>query len=262
MTLTVGGARIHLVDEGTGVPTLFLHGNPDSSEIWAGVIARLRPRYRCLAPDLPAFGHSTAPPDFDCSLEGLARFVDDLTVAIGLTEPMNLVVHDFGGIFGLLWAIRHPEKVRRIAAMNTGIFSDYHWHFWARVWRTPVLGELSQLLTSRWAFTRELKRGSSKLTRSQMDRTYDLVSPATKKMILRLYRAMDPQNFKGWDNRLLEVTAKIPTLVLWGDQDPYIEPRFAERFGAQQVVHFPDCGHWVQAEAPDRVADQLLAFLG
>jgi haloalkane dehalogenase len=61
MAFTVRGVEVHLRDEGVGTPTLFLHGNPDSADLWDGVITRLRPHHHCLAPDLPAFGRSIAP---------------------------------------------------------------------------------------------------------------------------------------------------------------------------------------------------------
>jgi pimeloyl-ACP methyl ester carboxylesterase len=93
MELTVRGVEVHLVDEGAGMLALFLHGNPDSADLWDGVIARLRPHHRCLAPDLPGFGRSIAPKDFDCSFENLARFVDGMVQASGIGEPMALVEH-------------------------------------------------------------------------------------------------------------------------------------------------------------------------
>ena len=135
MTLTVRNARIHLIDKGEGEPVLFLHGNPDSSEMWSGIIAKLSPHYRCLAPDLPGFGHSGVPADLDCSLMGMAQFVDDMMEATGVGQPVHLVVHDFGGPYGLAWAVRHPHKVRSITAMNTVFFSDYEWHGLAKILR-------------------------------------------------------------------------------------------------------------------------------
>jgi pimeloyl-ACP methyl ester carboxylesterase len=81
-----------------------------------------------------------------------------------------------------------------------------------------------------------------------------------KKMIVRLYRASTPQLFAGWEDELLALTARVPTCVLWGDCDPYIPSRFAERFGTKQVHHFPDCGHWLPAEASNEVATHLLKF--
>lgn len=261
MELVVGKVRVYLIEEGSGKPCLFLHGNPDSADLWKGVIAKLKGQFRCLAPDLPGFGRSIAPANFDCSLDHMALHVDALVQAIGITEPLNLVVHDFGGPFGLAWAVKHPDRVRRIVIMNTTFFSDYRWHTWAKIWRAPVLGEISMLGMNRRLFLREMRRGSRKLTADHIQKTYDLVTWPMKRMVLRLYRATDPKNFAGWEDRLTELTAKVPALVLWGDRDIYISKRFAERFGAQQVVHFPDCGHWVPVEAAEEVSNYLLEFL-
>lgn len=262
MTLHIGRSRIHLIDQGHGTPTLLLHGNPDSSEIWHGILPALSKRHRCIAPDLPGFGRSTAPADFDYSLEGMAAFVDDLVTALGIDEPVNLVVHDIGGPFGLAWAVRHPAKVGRVAITNTVFSSDYRWHLFGRLWRTPVVGELVQALTTRRGFRRELRRASRKLTRTQIDRTYDLITPSVKRMMLRWYRATDPRNFAGWEDTLRRVLSLKPSLVLWGDHDPYIDRRFAASFGAGDVLHFPEAGHWLPAEEPERVAAELLRFFG
>jgi pimeloyl-ACP methyl ester carboxylesterase len=133
MNITVQNTSVYLIDQGAGTPTLFLHGNPDSAELWSDVIALMSNEYRCLAPDLPGYGRSALLPDFKVSLENEARWVADLVDALAINEPLNLVVHDFGGHFGLAWAIRQPERVRRIAIMNTNFFSDYRWHRLARI---------------------------------------------------------------------------------------------------------------------------------
>jgi pimeloyl-ACP methyl ester carboxylesterase len=79
--------------------------------------------------------------------------------AADVKQPIDLVAHDFDGPFGFAWAIRHPDAVRRIVAINTLFFSDYHWHFWAQVWRTPVLGELSMaVMTYHWHFWAQVWR--------------------------------------------------------------------------------------------------------
>lgn len=260
MFLSVQNVKVYLVDQGSGPPILFLHGVADSADVWSGIISRLQNQYRCLAPDLPGFGRSMAPENFDCSLENMAHFVDGVVQAIGISEPLNLVVHDFGGPFGLAWAVRHPAKIRHLAIMNTPFFSDYRWHFWARVWRTPVIGELSWRVMNRWIFTQEMKRGSRKLTVQQIHDVFARVSPAMKRMILRLYRATDPEHFRGWEDELLAVTARVPTRVLWGDRDPYIPQKFAGRFGTPSVYHFPDSGHWVQVEEVEQVSEKLREF--
>ncbi len=260
MKLMVQGAPVYLVDEGSGPPVLFLHGNPDTSDVWHEQIRHLSPQYRCLAPDLPGFGRSLAPAGFDYSLDSLSAYVDDLLAALKIDEPVHLVVHDLGGPMGLAWAVQHPDRVRSLVVINTVFFSDYRWHFWARIWRTPLLGELSMKIMNRWAFRLELKRGSRKLTQEQMDQTYDLFTPEMRRMVLRFYRALTPSKLKHWEEALPNLTSRVPVLALWGDQDPYLPKQFARRFGAKQVVHFPDCGHWLSVEAAADVSGQMEAF--
>ena len=110
---------------------------------------RLQAERRCLAPDLPGFARSAVSPHEDLSLDGSARWVDDLVQAIALTEPVDLVVHDIGGPIGLAWAVKHPAKVRSLTIINTVFHADYKWHFWGRVWRTPLLGETVYLYGER-----------------------------------------------------------------------------------------------------------------
>jgi pimeloyl-ACP methyl ester carboxylesterase len=263
MDVLVGrGVHTHVKDVGEGSPVLFLHGNPDTCELWDAVIQPMTNRHRCMAPDLPGFGRSVVPPEFDCSLDALAAWVNDVTIALGIDQTLDLVVHDFGGLFGIAWAVRYPEKVRRLAIINTMFFPDYRWHFWARVWRTPLLGELSFALNTRWGLTQEMRRGSKRLPVSHAHRAYDHMTPAMAGIVLRLYRAADPPTFTPWQGGLRALVERVPCMVLWGDRDPYIDKSFAERFGARQVHHFPEAGHWLPVEEPDAVAAHLLALFG
>jgi pimeloyl-ACP methyl ester carboxylesterase len=77
---------------------------------------------------------------------------------------------------------------------------------------------------------------------------------------LRLYRATDSANFQPRESTFLELVRAKPTLVIWGDKDPYISSRFAERFNAQKVLHLPQAGHWAAVEAPAQCADAILQF--
>lgn len=260
MEIKVQGASIHVAEKGQGPPLVLLHGNPDSSEMWTPIVERLNPKFRCIAPDLPGFGRSGVPADLDVSLEGMSRFLDELFTSLSISEPINLVAHDFGATFGLAWAIRHQNKVRRIAISNVNFFTDYKWHIWGKIWRMPLLGELS-MATMTWpAFRWSLTSSSPRLTDEHVRKTYDNYPPTARKMALRLYRAVEPASFNGWQDELLQMTKKIPLLALWGDKDPFISPSFAERFGARRVVHYHDCGHWAPIEVGDQAVDELVKF--
>lgn len=254
MRIEALGNDVHVEQGGAGDPVLFLHGNPDSAALWHRVVARLGDRVRWIAIDLPDFGRSRAAADFDPTFAGLGRFVDAVVEALGVDGPLGVVAHDYGGAFAMAWAALHPEKARRLVAINHPFFvGDYRWHRWARIWRTPLLGELSTVPMGWWPiFSRSLRSGARALPEEHVREAFAAFTPATRRMILRLYRAADPAAFRRWEPRMRAATARIPTLVLWGEHDPYIPGWVAERF--------PDAGHWLPVEQPERVAASLLRF--
>jgi pimeloyl-ACP methyl ester carboxylesterase len=256
------GCEINVIEHGAGPPILFLHGVPDSSQIWRPIALSLADSYRCIAPDLPGLGRSTVPLDFDYSLDGLAAFVEALYVRLGLEPAVHLVAHDFGGAFAAAWMATHPERVRSFTACNTAFSASYRWHYLARIWRTPLLGELSMLAMNRPLFGLEARRGSRGLTREHIDSTYALLKPSVKAAVLRLYRAVARTSLEDWERRYLEAAKHIPVMVLWGEGDPYIPARFADAFGARKVIRVEGAGHWLPVVEPARFSAELRSFVG
>ncbi len=256
-TIEVKGCNVFYLDEGEGQTILFLHGNPDSSEVWEQQIKAFKSSYRCLAPDFPGWGQSSISSDFEFTLEGYSEFMAALLESLGITEPVHLVVHDIGGIYGLPWAVMNPDMVKTLTIMNTVFSPLYKWHFWGSVWRTKILGEISMAITSYTMFSREIKRGSKQLSEEQIRRTYDAYSSLAKKTTLKLYRASDPKLAEGKGPLLKDLVSKIPAQVVWGKHDPYIDEKFARLFYTDNVKIIEESGHWVQAECPDRVNKEL-----
>jgi haloalkane dehalogenase len=120
---SVKGHSMSYVDQGTGAPVLFLHGNPTSSYLWRNIIARLSSSYRCIAPDLIGMGDSDkltpSGPDRYSFFEH-REYLDGFIESLGLTEPLILAVHDWGSALGFDWARRNASagRVRGIAYME------------------------------------------------------------------------------------------------------------------------------------------------
>ena len=259
--LTVENIPIALIDRGSGPPTLLLHGIFDSADAWQDVIPHLQGALRCLVPDLPGFGRSGEGRDFDGSLPHLAEFIEHLFAAADIDGPINVVGYDIGATYGLAWAVSHPERVRRLAILNCNFFSDYRWHPWARVWRTPILGNVVLGGVTQKAFAKAMLKAAPRLAPEQARAAARFVTPAAKRMALRHYRALDSATFRGWEDRLLALTARVPTLVCWGDQDPFVPASWADRFGAREVHHFPEYSHWLPLEMPEALGKRLATFL-
>jgi pimeloyl-ACP methyl ester carboxylesterase len=256
-TIDVAGAETHVAELGDGQPIVMLHGNPDTHSVWASVAQRIG-NARIIAPDLPGFGKSVAPAAMDLSLEAQGEHVRALLAALGL-DRVHLVVHDIGGPYGLAFATLHPQRLQTLTIFNTVYAPDYKWHFWGRVWRRRVLGGIAQAIANRPLFVRELRRGSPNMPREYADHAYDEFHSRAKKHVLRYYRASPPEIWEGWDKRLLETTAHVPTQVIWGDKDPFIDAKFGDRFGGD--VKHVEHGHWVMLEDPELAATSIDALV-
>jgi pimeloyl-ACP methyl ester carboxylesterase len=260
MNLIVQNVNIFSKELGKGKPILFLHGVPDSADMWQNVVEGLQSNFRCLTPDWPGFGRSGPGDSIGCSLNGHADFVKELADALGLRQPFYLVAHDFGGISAMAFTSKYPERVRRLVISNAPFSPDYRWHFLARIWRTPGLGELSMATMNRLFFSIALRLGSRKLSKQHIMDAYRYLSPEMKRMILRLYRAIPEESWQEWHPKLLQATSRIPTLILWGEHDPFLPNWLPERYGAREIKRFSDAGHWVPVEESAAFIEDLQRF--
>jgi haloalkane dehalogenase len=142
----VHGSKMHYVDEGSGDPILFLHGNPTSSYLWRNIIPHLTSQGRCIAPDLIGMGKSDKP-DLEYRFFDHVKYVEGFIEKLGL-ENITLVIHDWGSALGFHYAMRHENNIKGIAfmealikPMNWADFpSDFRMGF--KLFRTPGIGWL------------------------------------------------------------------------------------------------------------------------
>src|SRR5512137_1488563 len=118
-SLDLDGLRFHYLEEGEGLPVVMIHGNPSWSFYYRNLVLALRDRYRCIVPDHVGCGLSAKPGDdrYDYTLP---RRVDDLERLIdhlGLMEKITLVLHDWGGMIGMAYALRHPGRIGRLVLL-------------------------------------------------------------------------------------------------------------------------------------------------
>lgn len=265
--VTVAGVRSPTLEAGPGSSAeaaVFVHGNPGSVHDWAGLVEATGAHGRALALDMPGFGEADKPDGFDYTTEGYAAHLGGALEQLGV-ERAHIVLHDFGGPWGLSWAIDHPEAYASTTLIDTGVLIGYRWHALAKVWRTPVLGELFFAMTTKPAMRRALRRGQpTPLPEEAIERFFAANKDrGTRRAILRLYRSSPPSKMEEIAGQVRDLGR--PTLVVWGAHDPYIKVEQAERqrqtFPDAEVVLLEGSGHWPMWDAPGDLEAAVVPFL-
>jgi pimeloyl-ACP methyl ester carboxylesterase len=241
-TVQVAGLEVHYRQAGDA-PILYLHGVPTHSYDWIPFLERVGG----IAPDLPGFGRSAKPAEFDYSIAGYDRFIEAFAAELGL-DRVSLVMHDWGGV-GLAFAQRFPERIERIAMFPVVPFVlGYRWHRVGRGWRTPVVGELLMGFSPRWALRRAMPRELA-------DAAWESFDHGTQRAILKLYRASPPEVLARAGEHLGELRA--PALILWAEDDPYLPAKLArllaEALGGETTLELVEGGHWTWHGRPELV---------
>lgn len=264
--VVVAGVRSPVLQAGPRDATeavVFVHGNPGPGDDWIDLLRRVGEFARVLAPDMPGYGGADKPADFDYTIEGYGRHLGGLLAELAV-HRVHLVAHDFGGAWALAWAAEHPDAFASATLINTGVLIDYTWHRYAKIWRTPIAGELFLATASRGAYRFLLGRENRRLDPGAIDRIYvNSRSWRTKRAVLRLYRATPAALMAGSADVLRALDR--PALVLWGTADAYIPWEQAERqrdaFPSARVELLEGLGHWAFLEDPGRVAALVVPFL-
>ena len=250
-------------DQNLSTAIVFVHGNPGSCQDWADLVETAGSFSRCIAIDMPGFGQAGKPDSFNYSIDGYVAHLQAL-IEFEKIDKVHLVLHDLGGPWGLHWAKNHPDKLASITLLNTGINIGYRWHYMARIWRTPILGEISMAITTRWSMKQALKHGNPRgLPDAYFDEIYRNYDRATRKAVLKMYRSADNLGYEVLAAKL--APSQIPTLVVWGAADPYVPVKYAEMqreyFAVERVVILPDSGHWPMIDNRPAVRDAVIPFI-
>jgi pimeloyl-ACP methyl ester carboxylesterase len=233
-------------------PVLYVHGVPESGEMWEPFLARTGG----LAPDLPGFGRSAKRGDFEYTIEGYADWLERFLDHAGV-DRFRLALHDWGAV-ALALAMRAPERVERLVIIDAVTFlPGYRWHWAARMWRRRAVGELFMGATTKFALRR-----LSGMPRDVVDRWWRDFDQGTQRAILSLYRGA-PEDALARAGADLD-RVRSPALVVWGEDDPYLDPSFADayarRLARASVRRIPGAGHWPWLDEPG-VTDEVCRFL-
>ncbi|WIG61403.1 MAG: Epoxide hydrolase [Ktedonobacterales bacterium] len=272
--IETNGIRLHYVSAGEGPLVLLLHGFPDFWYSWRYQLPALAERFRVVAPDLRGYNLS-AKSATGYDIATLAADVRGLVAAFGERQA-DIIGHDWGGGIAWAFALRHPDALRRLVIVNAP-----HPALMLRELRHP--GQLIRslymgffqlrgiaeraIMRDDYAVIRRTFRAADRphawLTDTDIQRIVDAISrPGALTCALEYYRQLRPANL-GLLSPARVITS--PTLVLWGELDPYLGPQLLDGLAPfvsdLRIRRFPTSGHWPHQQEFLRVNESLLAFL-
>ena len=268
--LDLDGLRMHYVDEGGGAPVLLLHGEPTWSFLWRHVIPEVvAAGRRAIAPDLIGFGRSDKPEDqgwytYDRHVACVTRLVEELDL-----RDIALVVHDWGGLIGLRFAVENAERVERLVILDTGVWSGRApSETWLR-FREAVRSVGGELDIARLVES-GTRRGLSDAVRDAYNAPFP--TPESKAGALAFPELVPVEPGHPTAAALETVREGVARWdkqahVIWGAEDVVLPTAIAERFialipGATGPELVAGAGHFLQEDAPAEVAAAIVRAMG
>lgn len=270
--VTTPSGTLHVRVIGSGRPVLLLHGFPDSSLGFLELCEALAAHgFRAIAPDLRGYGLSHKPEGLEAYRSSAA--VEDLVALARWSgdEKVAVLGHDWGGTLSYVFASEHPELVSKLVVLNAA-----HPESYARALKRSLQllrswyilffqlrGIAEWLVTRKWVFRwmlRKLVMRKARLTDARVEAARrELLRPGAIRAALSYYRAAVRWPIK------CRKKIEAPTLILWGDADPALDPRLLddlpERIEQVAVHHIEGAGHFVQWDEPERVVNEVVTFL-
>jgi len=261
--------KIHYIDEGEGEIILFVHGTPSWSFEYRHYIKNLSKKYRCIAIDHLGFGKSDKPIDFEGTPENhnqnLVNFINDLNLKI-----INLVVHDFGGVIGLPYAIDNIDNINKIVIFNTWLWETKNDKEVIKIDKL-INSRLGKFLYLNLNFSPKvlLKKGfhnKSKLTK-EIHQSY-ILPFANKNSRKHLYdiakSLMGSSNWYESYWKKADILNNKEIILIWGSKDEFINEKHLVKWKSKLTtnkIHQLKCGHFVQEECPQESLEIIEKFL-
>ncbi|MCV7195058.1 haloalkane dehalogenase [Mycobacterium angelicum] len=262
--------RIHYIDEGAGPPILFWHGNPTWSFLYRDIVKVLRDHFRCIAPDYLGFGLSDRPSGFGYTISEHARVLGEFVNHLGLDGYLTMG-QDWGGPISMAVAVERAEQVRGIVLGNTWFWptDTLTTKIFSRVMSSPPMQHA--ILQRNFFVERLIPAGTERRPSDAVMAHYRGVqpNPAARAGVARMPKEILAA--RPLLERLAhEVPAKLgakPALFIWGMKDVAFRPgpslpRMRAAFPDHVVVQLPTAKHFIQEDAPDRIAAAIVERFG
>jgi haloalkane dehalogenase len=276
--MDLDGLNYHYLDEGQGDPVVMVHGNPSWSFYYRNLTKTLCDNYRVIVPDHIGCGLSDKPSADDYPYT-LQRRIDDLEALLehlDIRERITLVVHDWGGMIGMGYASRHPERIARLVILNTAAFhlpADKPLPWALKVCRDTAFGAFLVKRLNVFAVAASFVGCKRNPMSAKLRAAYCAPYNSAKNRIATLRFVQDiplTPSDPGYD-LISEIEAglkrftDLPMTICWGMQDFVFDRHFLEewtkRFPKADIHTFDDCGHYILEDAQDEVIPIIEKFL-
>jgi pimeloyl-ACP methyl ester carboxylesterase len=272
------GNKLQYVNEGSGDPVVMVHGNPSWSFYYRNLISALSGKHQCIVPDHIGCGLSDKPDDsgYDYTLKSRIDDLEALLEHLDVKDNITLVVHDWGGMIGMGYAARYPERIKRLVILNTGAFhlpktKPFPWAL--SICRNTLLGTC--LVRGFNAFSSAASYVGVKRKPMHKDIRQAYVAPfnswanriSTLRFVQDIPLKPGDRNYEMVSDiaASLDKFAKVPTVICWGLQDFVFDKHFLDewkqRMPHAQVHEFADCGHYILEDASDEVIAHINTFI-
>ncbi len=274
---TLRGFKYHYIDEGKGDPLVMVHGNPTWSFYYRHLVKELSKEYRTIAVDHLGCGLSDKPDEtrYDYRLKSRVEDLEALLDRLDLDRKITLIVHDWGGMIGLCYALKHPDRIGRIVITNTSGFfppgKGIPLRLWIMRYITPFakIGTLGFNLFSFAALYMAPKKPLPGDVKKGLTAPYNTWNNrmATYRFVQDIpLKPQDPSYdmVKKTDDHLSDLSA-IPMTILWGKHDFVFTMEYynewRRRFPNAPARLFTEAGHYLLEDEPDKVCEAIRGFL-
>lgn len=272
------GHQYHYVNEGQGSPVVMVHGNPSWSFYYRNLVSELSVNHQCIVPDHIGCGFSDKPGDdaYDYTLSNRIDDLDALLEHLDVKENITLVVHDWGGMIGMGYAARYPERIKRLVVLNTGAFhlpstKKLPIALWVgrNTWVGTLLVRGLNAFSSVASYIGVKRKPMSKEVREAYVAPFNNWKNriSTLRFIQDIPMKEGDRNYQlvGDIADSLVKFNELPMIICWGLKDFVFDKHFlAEwqaRFPSAQVHAFDDCGHYILEDASNEVVPLVRDFL-
>jgi uncharacterized protein (TIGR00369 family) len=253
------------IRQGQGPPLVLLHGIPSSSYLWRDLIDPLSATFDVLAPDLLGYGDSDKRLDADLSIAAQARYMVAFMETLGVHQAA-VIGHDIGGGVAQLMAVDEPQRVARLILIDSAVDNNWPVPVIARL-KEPAWDQIMVNIDMRKGLREGLEKGMvtpGRVTDEVVDEwTRPFQDLGGRRAYLRAARALNNRDLLSRSKHIDEI--ETPTLILWGANDAFLEPRWAEvlqrKFRNSTVEIIDPGGHFLPLDRPDVVIEAITRFL-